>query len=139
MATFWFNKGREGFTDASISWPTNDIRIALVDKNFYNPASTTSDKFLDAVSGVTGAVIARLSAGLASKTNVDGILDAADPTFDIVSGASVGSWIVYAWTGSDATSRLIANIDNSGGLPFTPNGGAVTITFDNGSNKIGKI
>lgn len=144
MATFWYNKGREGFTDASISWPANTIRIALVDKNLYNPASTTSDKFVDAISGITNAVIARYTSamsatGLTSKTNVDGILDAADPTITAVSGASVGAWVLYVDTGSDATSRLIAFVDNSAGLPFVPNGGDVTITFDNGVNKIGKI
>jgi hypothetical protein len=139
MATFWYNKGREGFTDASISWPTNDIRVALVDKNLYNPAATTSDKFLDAISGISNAIIARMGAGLTGKTNVDGILDATDPTLTAVTGASVGAWVLYAWTGSDATSRLIAFVDNSGGLPFTPNGGDVTITFDNGANRIGKI
>jgi len=46
---------------------------------------------------------------------------------------------IYQHTGVDATSRLIANIDSATGLPFTPNGGDATITWDSGANKIFKL
>lgn len=43
MATFWFNKGREGFADGSFSWTGNEIRFALIDNTLYNPAATVSE------------------------------------------------------------------------------------------------
>lgn len=139
MATFWFNKGREGFALGEIPWASGDIRFLLVDTTLYNPASTTSDKFVAAISGISNAVIARTSAGIGSKTATDGIIDSADPVFDNVTGNQVGAWVPFLHTGNDATARLIAFVDNSGGLPFTPNGGQVTVQLDNSTNKLGKL
>ena len=38
-----------------------------------------------------------------------------------------------------AAQRVIAFIDTATGLPVTPNGGDITITWDNGANKIFKL
>ncbi len=35
--------------------------------------------------------------------------------------------------------RLIAYIDTATGMPVTPNGGDITIAWDNGANKIFKL
>jgi hypothetical protein len=35
--------------------------------------------------------------------------------------------------------RLIAYIDTATGLPVTPNGQNITVSFDNGSNRIFKL
>jgi hypothetical protein len=141
MATFWYNKGREGFADGSIPWLSSDIRYALIDVGQYNPASTSSHKFISDVTGVSStAIIQRTSAAATSKDCTDGILDSADPVFSAVaSGKTVGAWLVYANSGSDSSSRLVAFVDNSSGLPFATNGGDVTIQLDNGANKLGKI
>ena len=47
--------------------------------------------------------------------------------------------ILYQHTGTDATARLIAYIDTATGLPVTPNGGDITIVWDDGPNKIFKL
>ncbi len=48
--------------------------------------------------------------------------------------------VIYQHTGVDATSELIAYIDTGvTGLPVTPNGGDITVTWDSGSDKIFKI
>jgi hypothetical protein len=47
--------------------------------------------------------------------------------------------VIYKDTGTAATSPLIAYIDTATGLPVTPNGGDITVTWDNGSNKIFKL
>ena len=65
--------------------------------------------------------------------------DAADITHTAVSGASVESIEVYKDSGVESTSRLIANIDTATGLPVTPNGGDITVAWDNGVNKIFKL
>ena len=47
--------------------------------------------------------------------------------------------LIYKDTGTEATSPLIAYIDTATGLPVTPNGGNITVTWDNGTNKIFKL
>ena len=42
-------------------------------------------------------------------------------------------------TGTDSTSPLIAFIDTATGLPITPNGGDIIVTWDNGPNKLFKL
>jgi hypothetical protein len=38
-----------------------------------------------------------------------------------------------------SAQRLIAYIDTATGLPVTPNGQAIGLTFDNGANRIFKL
>jgi hypothetical protein len=135
MASALYDKGREGFLDGSIDWDTDDIRAILVDTGAYT--FSAAHDFLDDV-----AAPARISvsSALGSKTVTSGVADAADVTFTAVTGASVEAIILYKHTGTDSTSRLIAYIDTaSSGLPVTPNGGDITIQWDNGANKIFKL
>lgn len=76
---------------------------------------------------------------LASKTSTAGVADAADITFTAVSGATVEALIIYKDTGVSSTSNLIAYIDSATGLPATPNGGDITVTWDNSANRIFKL
>ncbi len=127
MASALFDKGREGFLDGSIDWDTDDVRAILIDTGTYTYSA--AHDFLDDVPG--GSRIA-VSAALGSKTVTSGVADAADVTFTAVTGASVEAIIIYKHTGVDATARLICYIDTaSSGLPVTPNGGDITISWDN--------
>ena len=60
-------------------------------------------------------------------------------TFTSVSGASIEAIVIYSDTGTESTSPLIAYIDTATGLPITPNGGDIIVTWDNGTNKIFKV
>ena len=52
-------------------------------------------------------------------------------TFSAVTGNSVEALVLYVDTGSASTSRLVAYIDSGvTGLPVTPNGGDITITWN---------
>lgn len=135
MANGLYDKGREGFLDGSIDWDTNDIRTALY-RSAYTP-NLASDQFLSTVTPANLA--ATMAAGMTTKTVTAGVADADDVTFSAVSGATVKGIVIYQWSGSDATSRLIANIDTATGIPFVPSGGSVTITWDSGANKIFKL
>lgn len=135
MANALYDKGREGFLDGSIDWDTDDIRCVLVDTALYTVDLANHD-FLDDV-----AVGSRVdtSGAFTSKTVTAGVADAANLTYTAVSGASVEALVIYKHTGSDATARLIAYIDTATGLPVTPNGGDITVTWDDGANKIFKL
>ena len=135
MANALFDKGREGFLDGSIDYDTDSIKAVLVDHGTDTPVPSTDQNLSDITAGARIAT----SGNLASKTVTAGVADAADVTFTAVSGASVESIVLYKDTGSAATSRLIAYIDTATGLPVTPNGGDITVQWDNGSNKIFKL
>ncbi len=135
MANALYDKGREGFLDGSIDWDTDDIRLILVDADDYTLNLATHDNLDDVPAGSRVAV----SGALGSKTVTAGVADAANVTFSAVTGDQSEYLILYKHTGVESTSRLIACIDTATGLPVTPNGGDITVQWDNGGNKIFKL
>lgn len=135
MANAVYPKGLEGFLGGTIDWDTDDVRVALVDAAVYTYSA--AHQFMSSVVA-GGATIAR-SAALGSKTVTNGVADAADVTLTAVTGASVEIVIIFKHTGSDATAALILYIDTATGLPVTPNGGDITVQWDNGASKIFSI
>lgn len=132
MANALYKKGRQKFLDGSISWSSDNIRIVLVDSADYT-VDLTNHEFL---SDVTIAGRVATSGNLASKTSTSGTADAADVTLSAVSGDQSEAIVIYKDTGTAATSPLIAYIDTATGLPITPNGGDITVQWDDGTNKI---
>lgn len=114
----------DAFTDIDINMLT--AKVALIDTGNYTYSS--AHDFWDDVSG--SAVIGTPQT-LTSKSVTNGVFDAADVTFTSVSGNTVEALIIYIDTGTASTSRLVAYIDTGvTGLPLTPNGGNVTITWN---------
>jgi len=135
MANALYDAGREGFLGGTIDWDTQDIRIILIDAADYTKNLGTDD-FLD---DIAGAARVATSDALASKTITAGVADAADKTWSSVSGDVSEEIVGYYHTGTESTSALIFNIDTATGLPVTPNGGDITVTWDSGANKIFKL
>lgn len=135
MANALYDKGREGFLDGSIDWDTDNIKAVLVDTADYTVNLSTHDNLDDIPSGARVAT----SGNLASKTVTAGVADAADITFSAVTGDPCEAIVLYKDTGVESTSRLIAYIDTATGMPVTPNGGDITVQWDNGANKIFKL
>jgi len=129
MANSWYDKGVEYY---AASWSTDNIKAVLVDTSLYTKNLTT-DQFLSAI---TLSARVATSGNFASKTLTAGVLDAADITFSAVSGAACALLVVYKDTGSAATSPLLFAIDTATNLPVTPNGGDISVAWDNGANKI---
>jgi len=136
MANALFDSGREAFLDGNISWSTDSIKILLIDEGTDVPVPSTDD-FLDDI--LAGARVAT-SGALTSKTVTAGVADCADETISAVSGATVESLVVFEDdAGAESADRLICYIDTGTGLPFTPNGGDVTIQIDSGASKLFKL
>ena len=135
MANALFDKARERFLTGQLDWITADIKVILTDTGVYSP-NFASHEYLNDVSA--GARIATSSV-LLSKTASSGAADAADMTFSAVTGPSCEALIIYKDTGVEATSPLIAYIDTGTGLPITPNGGDIVVTWDNGINRIFRL
>lgn len=135
MASRLYDLARESFLNGEIDWAGDNIKASLVSNTVYTPdTSITGDQFFDDIASVIAT-----SGNLASKTTAAGVADAADVTFSAVSGAAVHYIVVWQDTGVPATSRLIGIIDTASGLPVTPNGGDIDVTWDNGADRIFKL
>ena len=109
---------------ASHDMSAGTVKVALVDTGTYTYSA--AHEFLSSLSGRVGT-----DQTLGTKTFTDGVFDAANATFPSVTGATVESLVIYIDTGVAGTSRLVAYIDTGvTGLPVTPNGGDITITWD---------
>jgi len=103
---------------------TGTVKVALIDTGTYT-YNSTNQFWSSAVSAVVGT-----PQTIGSKTFTNGVFSGSNVTFTSVSGASVEALIIYIDTGTDATSPLVAYIDSDvTGLPVTPNGGNITITW----------
>jgi len=129
-----YDSGREAFLDGAISWTGDDIKAILVDLAEYTVALDTHTELAD----VPVAARTAISPNLGGKDATDGVADANDVTFSSVTGAESAAVILYVDDGAD--NPLIAYIDQAvSGLPVTPNGGDITVVWDNGANKIFKL
>lgn len=136
MANALFAKFKESLLsqNPSVDLDTDTIKVALVSST-YTP-NTASNQYYSSVSGVIGT-----PATLTGKSVTDGVFDASDITFtSVTSTVAVTQLVLYKDTGTASNSPLIALIDSAtSGLPVTPNGGDITISWDNGANKIFKL
>lgn len=135
MANGLYDTGRAAFLGADVDWLVDNIKVVLVDAADYT-VNLATHAFL---SDITAVGRVATSGNLASKTATAGVADAADITFTAVTGDPSEALVIYKDTGTAGTSQLIAYIDTATGLPVTPNGGDITVTWDNGANKIFKL
>jgi hypothetical protein len=145
VANALYDKARESFLGQSpaLDWDTDTIKVTLIDTGNYT-VNLSTHQYMN-----TNTVAAAAKVGspqtLGSKTVTAGVADAADVTFSAVSGASVEALIIWKDGGGGGTSTsgttdlLIAYIDTATGLPVTPNGGDITVSWDNGSSKIFRL
>ena len=134
MANALYDKGREHILEGAIAWLTDNIKVCSVDETDDVP-DLANDDFLD---DITAGAREFTSGNLGTKTSTDGTADAADlaPAFTGASGDQFESITIYRDSGSAATSELICNIDTATGLPLTPDGGNINITWSSGSDRI---
>jgi hypothetical protein len=126
MANAVYPLYKQALLDASANSDLNDgtVKVALVDTGTYTYSA--AHDFYDDLAGVVGT-----DQTIANTTVTNGLFDGDNVTFTAVSGATVEALVIYIDTGSAATSRLVAYIDTGvTGLPVTPNGGDITITWN---------
>jgi hypothetical protein len=126
MANAIYPKYKEALLDASSNSDLNDgtVKAALVDTGTYT--YNAAHDFLDDLSGVVGT-----AQTIANTTVTSGLFDGDNVTYTAVTGNTAEAIVIYIDTGVAGTSRLVAYIDTSvTGLPVTPNGGDITITWN---------
>ena len=135
MANALYDKGRDSFLNGDIDYTADTIKLILIDAADYTVNLATHQFHSEVAAGARVA-----TATIAGKSTAAGVADANDTVFSSVSGDESEALIIFKDTGVEATSNLIAYIDTaSAGLPVTPNGGDITVTWDNGANKIFKL
>ena len=145
MANALYDLARQSFLSQSpaLDWDTDTIKVHLIDTGNYT-VNLATHQYMN-TNTVPAAAKVGSAVTLGSKTVAAGVADAADATFSAVSGASVEAIIIWKDGGGGGTSAsgttdpLIAYIDTATGLPVTPNGGDITVQWDNGANKIFKL
>jgi len=122
-----FRNGVLGSHATYVDLDTDTIKAVLTDHAADTPVVATDDFYDDISAGSIGTpgAIGTKTIGTVGT----GIFDGDNVTFTAVSGASVESFSVYKDTGTPSTSNLIGYWDDATGLPVTPNGGDITITW----------
>lgn len=131
MANALYRKGAQKLLSAEIDL-IDDTIVARLVKNTY-AQNLSTDEFLSSVTKVTGSTDITLT----GKSVTDGVFDADDISYTAVPSGETSEGVVLAkWTGSEATSPIIAYIDVITGFPLATNGGNVAVQWDNGAYKI---
>jgi hypothetical protein len=126
MANAIYPKFKEALWNqpANSNASTGTVKVALVDTGVYTYSA--AHEFVSSLSGTVGT-----AQTIGNKTFTNGVLDGDNVTFTGVTGNTIEALVIYIDTGNASTSRLISYQDTSvTGLPATPNGGDITITWN---------
>jgi hypothetical protein len=122
-----YPKYKEAILDSLTNADLNDntVKVALLQAT---ESYASADTFL---SDITAGAVIGTAQTINNTTVTNGLFDGDDVTFTAVSGAQVVTLLIYIDTGTASTSRLVAWIDTGvTGLPVTPNGGNISITWN---------
>ena len=115
-------------THSTIDFNADNIRIALIDNAVATVVAGTVD-----YAEISAALVGAATDLTGEIVNNPGIFDADDGTITAVTGASVEQLVVFKWSGVEATSPISHAYDSTTtGLPLTPNGGDITVTWAGG-------
>ena len=134
MANALYETGINAFLRGDLSWNSHTFKVVLVSSSY--TVNLTSYQYLSSIP--SGARVATSSA-LTTSLPGAGVADASDITFSSVTGSQVTQFVIYRDTGTEATSQLVAYFDTATNLPITPNGGDISITWSNDTNRIFKL
>jgi hypothetical protein len=134
MANSFYNSFLNGILGAHatrVVLSTDTIKMALRDSSGGASAAATHDFWNDISAGLVGTAytLAAKTVGTVAAGVFDNTTDPA-PAFTAVSGATVEELVFFKDTGTSTTSDLICWFDTATGLPLTPNGGDVNVTFN---------
>lgn len=122
---FKYNKARERFLTGQVNWLTDTIKTLVVN-GFYN-----ANPAHEYVSEIPPGAIIRRSDPLTSKAATDGYARAAAVPYPLFSSQQqVRGIVFYKDTGDDATSPLLAYVDDGVAFPFMPLGFDYAFAYD---------
>lgn len=135
MASGLFDAAREDFAEGDIDLIADTIRCVLAKAGFALALTDPDPTLADVAAGDRIA-----SALLTGKTVAAGVFDADDVLYPGLAAGQTGTQLlIYRDSGAEATSRIIARIDDYAGLPITTSGVDVRVTWPNTPNRIFKL
>ena len=140
MANVLTDTGREAFLVASYGWKAGSVPATWTPYIVGSWAGPPGGAIF--LSDIPAAVWRARGTYLVNKTTASGIADADDTIVAAVGSAGSATAVYIALvneTNASNTSLVGAMIDVATGLPFLPNGGDVSVAWDNGANRIFKL
>lgn len=132
-ANGFYESGKLAIIDGKLDILRDDIRVVLVDGEFYRPCPVRHH-FLSDIPKESRVATSR---SLRGKSFIQGVFDADDIEIKPV---PIGRWVslvvIYKKTGNEKTSMLIGFISDGWGFPTTVREKSITIQWDNGYKKI---
>jgi len=125
MANALYTKAKQALLDGAIDLNSDTLKLVFVTSD-YSPNLATDDALADIDAGYRVAT----SGALQSPTITDGVFDADDITTSSVSGSAITYVVLYDDTHADDILIMIWDTLGGDGLPLTPNGGDIKMTFD---------
>lgn len=138
MPNSLYNYARELCATSGLDWVSGTFRCYLIDKDA-SPGYTFSaaHQYFSSVDAATHAAGPQT---LGSKAATDGACSAGNVTFSAVSaGPAIDAILIIKFVSDPSDSPNVAWIDTATGLPITPNGGDIIVTWDTGTNKIFRV
>jgi len=135
MSDVSYSYFKQQLLDGAADLLTANLKLALVQigSGHYN-VSPSTDQFLSAISAGDRVAI---SPQLTTPSTTSGVFDVGNTVFAAVPpGPACGALVLFIDTGNPATSLLIAYFDSYSGLPVTPNGSDINVSFSTGANKV---
>lgn len=123
MADTFYPKGKENLLKGNIDVLNDTIKVALIDTGTYT--YNVLHEAYDDLSGVVGTPTTLANVALDVNS-----IGGDNVTFDSVTGSTVEAVVIYKDSGTPATSYLIAYIDTITNSPIVPNGGDLTVVWD---------
>ena len=123
MANTFYPKAKENLLKGNIDVLNDTIKVALIDTGTYT--YNVLHEAYDDLSGVVGTPTTLANVALDVNS-----IGGDNVTFDSVTGSTVEAVVIYKDSGTPATSYLIAYIDTITNSPIVPNGGDLTVVWD---------
>jgi hypothetical protein len=137
MANALYPKWKEAIMNGTANADLNGtgatgVFVALVDTGIYTYGAAHEFYDTGGASDVVDGIVGTPMEIGATKTFTSGTFDGADVTFATVSGLPAEALVIFVKNaGAQTTWRLVAYLDTGvTGLPVTPNGGNITITWN---------
>lgn len=123
--SFVFPKAKGAAWRQEVNWLRDDVRAALVTKD-YAPEPGTEDEFF---SDIPPEAVIQISNSLPQRAILKDVLDSAKIKFPVVVGDKVNAMVIFQRKADEKTSRLLMYIDVINGFPFIANGSDVEVDW----------
>ena len=126
MANLLYPKYKEAIVaGTTLTLSAAVVKVCLVDTGAYTYASTHAN-----LSDVPAAARIWTSPALTAKTFTNGTFDAANTTLTAATGVQSEALVLYASGTTSVSSKLVCYIDTGTGLPITPDGTDIVISWN---------